>query len=380
MSGPLDGIRVVEVASIGPGPFAAMVLADLGASVTRVERLGGGGPIVPDDVMLRGRDASIAVDLKDPGGLEVLLRLIERADVLIEGFRPGVMERLGAGPGACWKRNPRLIFGRITGWGQEGPRAFTAGHDIDYIAVAGALHPIGPADAPPPPPLNLVADFGGGGMLLVVGVLAALVERAASGRGQVVDAAMVDGSALLTAMFHGLAASGLWTEARGSNLLDGGAPFYRCYRTADGGFMAVGALEPHFYAALLDGLGLTDDELPGQYDRSGWPVLAARFEEIFVGKTRAEWSTRFDGTDACVAPVLTMAEAVGDPHAAARRGFVDLSGFPQPAPAPRFSRTPPSDPSTPRPTGGDAAAVLTRLGYDDIEAAALLDGPVGRVW
>jgi alpha-methylacyl-CoA racemase len=378
VSGPLDGIRVVEVASIGPGPFAAMVLADLGALVTRVERKGGGPPIVPDDVMLRGRAASIAVDLKDPGGLEVLLRLVKRSDILIEGFRPGAMERLGAGPTECLDRNPRLVYGRVTGWGQEGPRAAQAGHDIDYIAVAGALHPIGPAEAPPPPPLNLVADFGGGGMLLVAGLLAALVERAGSGRGQVVDGAMIDGAALLTAMFHGLAAGGLWTEDRGSNLLDGGAPFYRCYPTADGGFMAVGALEPHFYAALLEGLGLDASELPGQYDRERWPILAAQFAEVFMRRTRAEWSEVFDGTDACVAPVLSMSEAPTDPHAVARRGFVELSGLHQPAPAPRFSRTPAPDPLPARRPGADAERVLALLGYDEGEVAALLDGPVGR--
>jgi alpha-methylacyl-CoA racemase len=378
MSGPLRGIEVVEVESIGPGPFAAMVLADLGATVTRVERKGAGPPIVPDDVMLRGRAASIAVDLKDPAGLGVLFRLVERSDILIEGFRPGVMERLGAGPNECLDRNPRLVYGRITGWGQEGPRAAQAGHDIDYIAVAGALHPIGPADAPPPPPLNLVADFGGGGMLLVAGLLAALVERAGSGRGQVVDAAMVDGAALLTAMFHGLAAGGLWTEARGSNLLDGGAPFYRCYRTADGGFMAVGALEPQFYEVFLEGLGLSDEELPGQYDRDGWPVLATRFEVAFAARTRADWTGVFDGTDACVAPVLSMSEAPSDPHATARRGFIELSGLHQPAPAPRFSRTPAPDPLPARRPGGDAATVLERLGYDATEIASLFDGPVGR--
>ncbi|MEX1207589.1 MAG: CaiB/BaiF CoA-transferase family protein [Acidimicrobiia bacterium] len=378
MSGPLRGIEVVEVASIGPGPFAAMVLADLGATVTRVERKGAGPPIVPDDVMLRGRAASIAVDLKDPAGLEVLLRLIERSDILVEGFRPGVMERLGAGPKECLDRNPRLVYGRITGWGQEGPRAAQAGHDIDYIAVAGALHPIGPADAPPPPPLNLVADFGGGGMLLVAGLLAALVERAGSDRGQVVDAAMVDGAALLTAMFHGLAAGGLWTEARGSNLLDGGAPFYRCYRTADGEFMAVGALEPQFYEELLDGLGLSGEDLPGQYDRDGWPVLATRFEVAFAARTRADWTEVFDGIDACVAPVLSMSEAPNEPHATARRGFVELSGLHQPAPAPRFSRTPAPDPQPARRPGGDAATVLERLGYDATEIASLFDGPVGR--
>jgi len=377
MSGPLNGVRVVEVGSIGPGPFAAMVLADLGASVTRVERKGGGGVPVPQDVMLRSRNGSIAIDLKDPAGLEILLRLAEESDVLIEGFRPGVMERLGAGPEACRERNSRLVYGRITGWGQEGPRALEAGHDIDYIAIAGALHPIGDAASEPPPPLNLVADFGGGGMLLVTGVLAALVERAQSGRGQVVDAAMVDGAALLTTMFHGLSASGLWTDERGENLLDGGAPFYRCYRTGDGRFVAVGALEPQFYAALLDGLGLAGEDLPAQYDRSGWPVLEARLSEVFASRSRDEWADMFAGTDACVSPVLSLTEAPADGHAAARGAFVEVDGVVQPAPAPRFSRSVAGITGSPRQSGSDAREILSRLGYAGSEIAELLDGPVG---
>ena len=377
MTGPLHGVTVVEVGSIGPGPFAAMVLADLGAEVTRVEGTGGGPALVPHDAMLRGRHASIAVDLKDPAGLEVLLRLVDGSDILIEGFRPGVMERLGAGPVECLERNPRLIYGRITGWGQEGPRAREAGHDIDYIAVAGALHPIGAADAPPPPPLNLVADFGGGGMLLVTGVLAALVERSTSRHGQVVDAAMVDGSALLTTMFHGLMASGMWTEDRGGNLLDGGAPFYRCYRTGDGRYIAVGALEPPFYAALLSGLGLEAEDLPAQYDREGWPMLAARFEQVFASRTRDEWASVFAGSDACVAPVLSLAEAPGDRHATDRAGFVEIAGVVQPAPAPRFSRSATRVPQPPRPAGSDARQVLADLGYREPEIEDLLAGPVG---
>jgi len=273
MSGPLAGLSVVEIGSIGPGPFAAMVLADLGARVVRVERAGGGLAAAPMDPLLRGRAASITLDLKRPEAVEVVMRLVERSDVLIEGYRPGVAERLGVGPAECAARNPRLVYGRMTGWGQDGPRAREAGHDIDYIAVAGALHPVGPADRPPPPPLNLIGDFGGGGMLLVVGVLAALIERESSGMGQVVDAAMVDGSALLMTMIQGLAARGLWTDRRDDNLLDGAAPFYRCYRTSDDRFVAVGALEPQFYAALVAGLGLDEADLPGQYDRSGWDAL-----------------------------------------------------------------------------------------------------------
>jgi len=377
MSGPLAGIQVVEVASIGPGPFAAMVLADLGASVTRVERKGGGAAVVLQDAMLRGRDASIALDLKQPEGVEVLLRLAATADVLIEGFRPGVMERLGVGPDECLARNPGLVYGRITGWGQDGPRAPTAGHDIDYLAIAGALHPIGPPDRPPPPPLNLVADFGGGGMLLVAGVLAALVERAESGKGQVVDAAMAEGAALLTTMFHGLAAAGLWTGDRGANLLDGGAPFYRCYLTGDGGFMAVGALEPQFYAALLSGLGLDGEDLPDQYDRTGWPRLAERFAAVFAARSRADWTKVFEGTDACVAPVLAMSEAAADRHASARGGFIEVDGVTQPAPAPRFSRSQVGSPVGGRAPGGDARGVLARLGYSTADIEALLGGAVG---
>jgi alpha-methylacyl-CoA racemase len=378
VSGPLAGIQVLEVASIGPGPFAAMVLADLGASVTRIERKDGGVAPFPQDAMLRTRDASITIDLKHPDGAEVLLRLAEEADVLLEGFRPGVMERLGVGPDQCLGRNPRLVYGRITGWGQDGPRAGSAGHDIDYIAIAGVLHPIGGPGDPPPPPLNLVADFGGGGMLLVAGVLAALVERGRSGAGQVVDAAMVDGAALLTAMFHGLSAQGLWTDDRGANLLDGGAPFYRCYRTADGGFMAVGALEPQFYGELLSGLGMADEALPGQYDRSGWQRLHDRFSEVFATRSRDEWTAVFAGTDACVAPVLAMSEAPYDPGTSARRGFIEVAGVMQPAPAPRFSRSTTTQPSPGRAPGEDARRVLGRLGYTEPEIDDLLSGPVGR--
>ena len=373
MTGPLAGVRVVEIGSIGPGPFAAMVLADLGAEVIRVERSDAAGP-APSDPLLRGRAASIALDLKDPRAVEVVLRLAERCDVLIEGFRPGVAERLGIGPEACAPRNPRLVYGRMTGWGQTGPRAAAAGHDIDYIAVSGALHPIGAAGGPPVPPLNLVADFGGGGMLLLVGVLAALIERERSGRGQVVDAAMVDGSALLMAMHHGLAATGLWSDARGDNLLDGGAPFYRCYRTADDRFVAVGALEPRFYAALLEGLGLAGEELPEQYDRSGWDRLRNRFTEVFRGRTRDEWAAVFAEIDACVAPVLTPGEAPKDPHLAERRTFVEVAGVVQPGTAPRFSRSESTVPRPGRPPGADTRDVLRDLGFSNAEADALLGG------
>jgi alpha-methylacyl-CoA racemase len=366
VSGPLAGVRVLEIASIGPGPFAAMVLADLGATVVRIERPGSVRG-VSGDPLLRGRAAVVAIDLKDSAGAELAGRLVDGSDVLIEGFRPGVAERLGIGPVECLGRNPRLVYGRITGWGQEGPRSQEAGHDIDYIALAGALQPIGPPDAPPPPPLNLVADFGGGGMLLVVGILAALTERSRSGAGQVVDAAMVDGSALLMAMHHGLAAAGLWSDARGDNVLDGAAPFYRCYRTADDRFMAVGALEPEFYAALLAGLGLDPTTLPAQYERKGWEATGRRIAEVFATRTRDEWTQHFSGTDACVAPVLTPLEAPRDSHLIARETFVPVGGVLQPAPAPRFGRTP----GLIRGNLDDPAVVLAGFGLNTTEVSAL---------
>jgi len=336
----------VEIASIGPGPFAAMVFADLGADVTRVDRKGSGRGGA--DPLLRGRSTFVSADLKTSAGVETVLGLVAESDVLIEGFRPGVAERLGIGPDVCGSRNPRLIYGRITGWGQTGPRASEPGHDIDYLAVAGALHPIGAADDPPVPPLNLVADFGGGGMLLVVGVLAALVERQSSGCGQVVDAAMVDGAALLMAFHHGLMASGLWSDRREDNLLDGGAPFYRCYRTSDDRYVAVGAIEPQFYGALLEGLGLSDEHLPDQYDRTGWRTLTDRFAGVFAARTRDEWTAIFAGGEGCVVPVLTPGEAPADAHLVARGTFIEVDGVVQPGPAPRFSRTPAQRPASSR--------------------------------
>jgi alpha-methylacyl-CoA racemase len=359
-----------------------MVLADLGADVVRVDRIRRGvgpqgepGP-AGHDVLTRSR-RSVSIDLKDQRGAEVVLALVEQVDVLLEGFRPGVAERLGVGPSACLARNPQLIYGRMTGWGQEGPWARMAGHDIDYVALSGALHPIGPADRPPVVPLNYIADFGGGGMLMAVGVLAALVERQRSGEGQVIDAAMVDGAALLSSMFHGLRSMGLWTDARGSNALDGSAPYYRTYATADGGFLAVGALEPQFYAQLLAVVGLDEADWP-QHDRSRWPALAERLTEVFAGRTRAEWAAAFEGTDACGAPLLGLAEAPAHPHLAARRTFVDVAGVMQPAPAPRFSRTPPSDPRPPRRSGADtdevlAAARLTPARIAELRAAGVVD-------
>jgi alpha-methylacyl-CoA racemase len=369
--GPLHGIRVIELAGLGPAPFCAMVLADLGAEVLRIDRTAP-DPVtlaLRDDVVGRGR-RSVAVDLKHPDGPGVVLRLAATADVLIEGFRPGVAERLGIGPDACRHRNPRLVYGRMTGWGQDGPLAGEVGHDIDYIALTGALHAVGPADRPPPPPLNLVGDYGGGGMLLALGVLAALVERERSGEGQVIDAAMTDGSALLTAMFHGMAHRGLWREGRGSNLLDGAAPFYRCYQCADGGYVAVGALEPRFYAALLEGLGLEHLGITPQYDTTAWPQLAQRFATVFATRTRDEWATHFAGTEACVAPVLSFAEAPDHPHNRARGTFVDVGGVVQPAPAPRFSRTAPPPPSPPPAAGADTDA-LAGWGFEAAEITRL---------
>jgi alpha-methylacyl-CoA racemase len=366
--GPLQGVRVVELASIGPGPFCAMLLADLGAEVLAVDLPAAERPGWP---LLFGRGRRrVAVDLKHPDGPGLVLDLVAGADALVEGFRPGVAERLGIGPEPCLARNPRLVYGRVTGWGQEGPLAAAAGHDIDFIALAGALHPIGPAGGPPVPPLNLLGDFGGGGMLLALGILAALYERSASGRGQVVDAAMVDGASLLVSFVHGMRAQGLWQDRRGENLLDSGAPFYDTYETADGEHMSVGALEPKFYAALLRGLGLEGEDLP-QYDRERWPGMRARFAEVFRRRTREEWTKIFDGTDACVAPVLTLGEAPTHPHNTARAGFVDLGGVTQPAPAPRFGRTPAGPPSPPVRPGAHTDETLADLGLTPAEVTAL---------
>ena len=368
--GPLHGVRVIEIASLAPAPFGCMILADLGADVLRIDRAERCGPQAPqpNDPLSRGR-RSIGLNLKDPAAIDVLLRLTDDADVLVEGFRPGVAERLGFGPQVCAERNPALIFARMTGWGQDGPLAPTAGHDIDYIAISGALSMIGRAGESPVPPVNLLGDFGGGGMLLALGILAALVERAGSGLGQVVDAAMVDGSALLTAFVYGMRASGTWQVKRGSNLLDGGAPFYDTYATADGQYVAVGALEPQFYAALLAGLGLAGADLPAQQDRSGWPVLRQRFAAVFASRTRAEWEQVFAGTDACVAPVLSMAEAPEHEHATARNAFVEVGGVTQPAPAPRFGRTSAAGPAAPPRPGQDTDAVLAGLGLAPAEVA-----------
>ena len=347
MSGPLKGVRIVEIAGIGPGPFAAMMLADAGADVVRVDRVAAAGAKgskgLSLDLMNRGR-RSVAVDLKNPAGVEAVLQLVEHADALIEGFRPGVAERLGIGPEVCLERNPRLVYGRMTGWGQHGPLSHSAGHDIDYIALAGALHPIGRAGQAPVPPLNLVGDFGGGGLLLAYGMACALLETSRSGQGQVVDAAMVDGAAVLTTFIHGLRAMGMWTDERGKNLLDTGAHFYDVYETSDGHHIAVGAIEPQFYAELIRLSGVDPESLPAQMDRTRWDEAREILAKVFRSKTRSQWCQIFEGTDACVAPVLSLSEAPEHPHNRARGSFVEVGGVTQPAPAPRFSRTPWGDP------------------------------------
>ncbi|MFL6205322.1 MAG: CaiB/BaiF CoA transferase family protein [Acidimicrobiales bacterium] len=364
--GPLRGIRVLEVAGIGPGPFCAMVLADLGADVIRIDRLGDTGRDPASarfDVLARGR-RSIAVDLKSPGGAALMLRLVEQADALLEGFRPGVAERLGIGPVPCLELNPRLVYGRMTGWGQDGPLADAAGHDLTYAAVAGALAHIGRAGQPPTPPLNLVADFGGGGMLLAVGLLAGLLHAKATGEGQVVDAAMVDGTALLMAPFYGASAMGFWSDERGTNLLDSGAPYYDVYRCADGLELGVAAIEPQFFSALLEVLELDPVGLPGQDDRDRWAELRQAIGTMVASRPRAEWLARAEGTDACLAPVLTMREAAQHPHVRARGTVTERDGVPQPAPAPRFSATPPALDRGPCVPGQHTDEVLAEHGFD----------------
>jgi alpha-methylacyl-CoA racemase len=373
--GPLAGLRVVEIAGIGPGPFAGMMLADAGADVIRVDRADAGASVAgtgPLDVVGRGR-RSVALDLKRPEAVEVVLRLAERSDVLFEGFRPGVAERLGIGPEPCLARNPALVYGRMTGWGQDGPLAQAAGHDIAYIALAGALHLVGRPEEPPPPPVNVVGDYGGGGMLLAFGVVCAVLEARRTGRGQVVDAAIVDGTALLTSLFHGLRAAGRWTDARGAHLLDGGAPFYGSYECADGRFVAVGALEPKFSAELLDRLGISaeDDLRRRLYDPGAWPELRVRMAGVFRTRTRDEWCALLEGTDACFAPVLTLGEAPAHPHNTARGTFAEVAGVVQPAPAPRFSATPSAIAGVAPEPGADTDAILRECGYGDADVAAL---------
>jgi alpha-methylacyl-CoA racemase len=372
VAGPLQGVKVVELAGIGPSPYACMLLADAGADVLRLERPSRAPSDEPSwDLLTRSRP-SVGIDLKHPEAVALVLDLVEDADVLIEGMRPGVTERLGLGPDACLGRNPRLVYGRMTGWGQDGPLADVVGHDIDYIAVAGTLWAIGRADERPVPPINLVGDFGGGGMLLAFGVAAALVEARSSGIGQVVDAAMTDGAASLMTMAHAFLAAGVSTEARGANLLDTGAHFYEVYETSDGRFVAVGAIEPRFYDALLEGLGLDPAELPPQMDRSSWPKMKARLAALFAMKTREEWVGHFEGTEACVAPVLSPSEAMDHPHNLARETFVEVAGVRQPGPAPRFSRTRSAISSAPEQPGRSTTTALRRWGIDAARIASLL--------
>lgn len=361
MGGPLAGVKVVEFAGIGPGPFCCMLLSDMGADVVRIDRKGGRGG-AKFDVTARGR-RSIALDLKAPADIDVALALIEKADVLIEGFRPGVMERLGLGPGEALGRNRRLVYGRMTGWGQSGPLAHAAGHDLNYIAISGALHAMGRAGETPSPPLNLVGDYGGGALYLAMGVCAALYETTRSGRGQVIDAAITDGTASLMGVMYGLRAAGIWTDAREANLLDGGAPFYGVYETADGGFVTIGALEPKFYGQLLETLGLQDDPLfAAQMDRANWPAMRAKIAAAVKGRPRAEWTQLLEGSDVCFAPVLSMAEAPNHPHNVAREAFVEVDGVTQPAPAPRFSRTPGAVQGPPVRPGANSAEILADWG------------------
>jgi len=372
--GALSGFRVVELGGLGPAPFAGMILADFGADVIRIDRPGAAPPIPGKrpHLLNRGR-RSVALDLKSPGGHDVLMRLVDSADVLTEGFRPGVAERLGVGPDVCLGRNPGLIYGRMTGWGQEGPLAQTAGHDLNYLALSGVLGALGAPDAPPPPPLNLVGDFGGGGMLLALGIVVALVERGRSGQGQVIDAAILDGVTLLATTIVDLLAGGLYREARAQNILDGGAPFYRAYRTSDDRFMSVGAVEPQFYAALLEGLGAAAADWP-QYDRERWPEQHRRFEELFAQRTLDEWNDVFAALDTCVAPVLHFTEAMEHPQIRARETYVDAFGHRQPAPAPRLGRTP-GKVAGPAPAPGQhTREILAELGLGEGEVETLLEG------
>lgn len=364
--GPLKGIRIVELAGIGPGPFCAMMLADMGAEIIRIERKGTQDSRSKFNLLLRGRP-SIGIDLKQPAGVEAALRLIEQADALIEGFRPGVMEKLGLGPDICLARNPRLVYGRMTGWGQTGPMAHAAGHDINYISLSGVLHTIGEPGGKPAPPLNLVGDFGGGGMMLAFGMVCALLEARASGQGQVIDAAMTDGSATLMTIIYGLKAMGTWTNERGMNMLDGGAHFYGTYECADGKYVSIGSIEPQFYALLLEKAGIKDVLFQEQMNRARWPELKERLVRVFKIKTRDEWCALMESTDVCFAPVLDLDEAPRHPHNVARETFVEIDGITQPAPAPRFSRTAPEIQSNAKPL----MEVLTAWGFSKEEISAL---------
>lgn len=370
--GPLDGMKVIEFAGIGPGPFCAMVLADMGAEVTRLDRPDG-APMDRRDAVLRGR-RSVTLDLKQPAAVEAALRLLDGADALVEGFRPGVMERLGLGPEVVLGRNPRLAYGRMTGWGQFGPLAQAAGHDMNYIALTGALHAMGRPGERPAPPLNLVGDYGGGGMLLALGLLAAVLSARSTGRGQVVDAAMTDGAALLMAPIYAMMARGRWQPERGVNMLDGAAPWYDTYACADGGFVAVGPIEPQFFALMLGKLGIEASEHQDRMQPAAWPALKAKLAAVFASQPRDHWAALFEGTDACVAPVLSMAEAPSHPHNVARRTFIERDGVVQSAPAPRFSATP-GEAALPPPTRGEhTVEILSGLGFRAAEIASISGG------
>jgi alpha-methylacyl-CoA racemase len=374
MAGPLTGLRVIEMAGIGPGPFCAMLLADMGAEVIRIQARAATllSPILNTqyDVLARGR-RSMAIDLKKPGACEAMLKLVAKADALIEGFRPGVMERLGLGPQVCQERNPRIVYGRVTGWGQTGPLAQTAGHDITYLARTGVLQAIGAADSRPAVPLNVVADMGGGGLLLAFGIVCALLEAKQSGAGQVIDSAMVDGVALLAASVYGFKAAGMWNNDRDSNLLDGGAHFYGTYECADGRYIAIGALEPRFYSLLLEKIGLDPTDFQPQMDPRHWPRLRARLATLFKTRVRADWMALLEETDACVAPVLNWDEAAADPHNQARNSFVQVAGITQPAPAPRFSRTQPQISRGPARLDEHTHEILSDWGFMESEIVAL---------
>ncbi len=372
--GPLSGFRIIELAGIGPGPFCGMMLSDMGAEVVRVERLTGANA-APKDVLARNR-RSVALDLKNPQGVEAVLKLVEGADALFEGFRPGVTERLGLGPDECMTRNPKLVYGRMTGWGQDGPMANAAGHDINYISLAGALHAIGRPGEKPVPPLNLVGDFGGGGMLLAFGLVCALLETQRSGQGQVVDAAMVDGTASLMAMFFSMAAGGSFQDQRGTNLLDGGAHFYDTYETQDGRYISIGSIEPQFYALLVEKAGLDPVKYKNQMDPSLWPELKQDLTEVFRSKTQEQWCEIMEGTDICFAPVLSIFEAPGHPHNKARESYLTVDGVMQQAPAPRFSRTQATVAHGARVPGEDTVAVLKDYGFGTDEIQALSDAGV----
>ncbi|MCF8084130.1 MAG: CoA transferase [Deltaproteobacteria bacterium] len=369
--GPLGGIRIIEIGGIGPGPFCGQMLSDMGADIIRIDRKGHQTPWEPKfDVLHRNRK-SVCLDLKQPKGIETVLKLVEKADALQEGFRPGVMEKLGLGPDICLNRNPKLVYGRMTGWGQEGPLSQAAGHDINFISLTGALHAIGPGQGKPVPPLNLVGDFGGGGMLLAFGMVCALLEAQRSGKGQVVDAAMTDGSAALMSMFYGMYAAGIWGNQRGANLLDGGAHFYDTYETADGKWVSVGSIEPQFYALLLERAGLDDPKFHAQMDSAQWPPLKKKMEALFKTRSRDEWCEIMEGSDICFAPVLSMEEAPTHPQNAVRKTFVTVEGVVQPAPAPRFSRTIPEIQNPPPSPGEHTESALKAWGIDDTEIQAL---------